>query len=84
MAARQRQHRTVLVSQYDPARARADRDARASSAVNAVNVERRSDIADLTEKVGARGAELPTTLSADESSGGLGVKMSFERIIVCA
>jgi len=46
-----------LVSQYDPARARADRDARASSAVNAVNVERRSDIADLTEKVGARGAD---------------------------
>jgi hypothetical protein len=28
------------------------------------------------------GIPLPTTLSADESSGGLGVKMSFERIIV--
>jgi hypothetical protein len=25
---------------------------------------------------------LPTTLAADESSGGLGVKMTFERVVV--
>jgi hypothetical protein len=37
---------------YDPARARANRDARACSAVYAINVERRSDVADRTDKIG--------------------------------
>src|SRR5262249_42475607 len=46
LAARQRQHRAVLVGQYDPARPRANRDARAGGAVYTINVERRSDIAD--------------------------------------
>src|SRR6266487_1707023 len=57
LAARQRQHRAVLVSQYDPARAGADCNARAGSAVYAIHVERTSDVADLTEKIGRRGAE---------------------------
>jgi hypothetical protein len=29
-----------------------------------------------------RSRHLPTTLAADESSGGLGVRMTFERVIV--
>ena len=41
----------------DPARAWADRNARAGRAVYAIHVERTSDVADLTEKIGRRGAE---------------------------
>src|SRR5271169_868024 len=52
LAARQRQHCAVLVSQYDPAHAWADRNARAGSAVYAIHVGRASDVADLTEKIG--------------------------------
>jgi hypothetical protein len=52
LAARQRQHRAVLVGQYDPARAGTDRNARAGSAVYAIHVERTSDVADLTDKIG--------------------------------
>src|SRR5271169_7082459 len=48
LAARQRQHCAVLVSQYDPAHAWADRNARAGSAVYAIHVGRASDVADLT------------------------------------
>jgi len=39
-------------------------------------IENSSAFASLLGKV------LPTTLAADESSGGLGVKMTFERVIV--
>ena len=39
-------------------------------------VENSSAFASLLGKV------LPTTLAADESSGGLGVRMTFERVIV--
>ncbi len=52
LAARQRQHCAVLVDQDDPARARTNRNACAGSAVHAVNVERRSDVADLADKIG--------------------------------
>ena len=52
LAALQRQHCAVLVSQYDPARAWTDRHARAGSAVYAIHVKRTSDVADLTEKIG--------------------------------
>jgi len=51
LAARQRQHCAVLVGQYDPARARADRDARTGSAVYAINVGRASDVADRADKI---------------------------------
>jgi hypothetical protein len=57
LAARQRQHCAVLVCQYDPARPRANRNARAGGAVYTINVERRSDIADRAYKIGRRGAE---------------------------
>lgn len=57
LAARQGEHRTVLVGQYDPARARTDRDARAGSAVNAINIGRPSDVADGADKIGRGGAE---------------------------
>src|SRR6516165_2177692 len=57
LAARYGQHCAVLVGQYDPAGARANRDARAGSAVYAINVERRSNVANSTDKIGRRGAE---------------------------
>src|SRR5262249_27062211 len=60
------QHRAVLVSQYDRARAGADRDARASSAVDAINIGRPSDVADRTNKIGRCAAKgKPITPSAD-------------------
>src|SRR5262249_7064939 len=66
LVARQAQHRAVLVSQYDRARAGADRDARASSAVDASNIGRPSDVADRTNKIGRCAAEGKTiTHSAD-------------------
>src|SRR6516162_9671405 len=52
LGARYGQHCAVLVGQYDPARARANRDARAGSAIYAINVERRSDVADRADKIG--------------------------------
>src|SRR5215469_1761317 len=52
LAARYGQHCAVLVGQYDHARARANRDARAGSAIYAINVERRSDVADRADKIG--------------------------------
>jgi hypothetical protein len=36
---------------------------------------------DRTVTVAPRRTALPSTLAADESSGGLGVKMTFERVI---
>jgi len=57
LAARQRQHCAVLVGQHDPARASADRDARAGSTVDAVDVGRPSNVADGADKIRRRGAE---------------------------
>jgi hypothetical protein len=48
--------------------------------------ENRARYAEITTmalaSIGTMSRWLPTTLAADESSGGLGVKMSFERVIV--
>jgi hypothetical protein len=52
LAARQPQDRAVLIGQHDRACARADRDARASRAIDAINIGRPSDVADRTDKIG--------------------------------
>src|SRR5215467_1766845 len=57
LAARQRQHRAVLVGQHDRARAPSNRDASASRAIDPINVRWRSDIADGADEIRRRGAK---------------------------
>src|SRR5713101_2702757 len=57
LAARQREHRAVLIGQHDRARAGADRGARAGRAIDAINIRRRSDVADGADEIDRRGAK---------------------------
>ena len=50
LAARQREYRTVLIGQHDRARADADRGADAGRAIDAINIIRRSDVADSAKR----------------------------------
>jgi hypothetical protein len=64
LAARQRLHRAVLVGQYNPARAGADRDARAGRAIDAINIGRSSDVAH-------RGRRNLVWINVTKSDGGM-------------
>src|SRR5262245_44041724 len=57
LAARQRQHRPVLVGQHDRPRAPSNRDASAGRAIDAIHVRWRSDVADGAGEIRRRGAK---------------------------
>src|SRR5262245_17701301 len=66
LAARQREHRAVLIGQHDRARTGADRGARAGRAIDASNIRRASDVADGADEIDRRGAKSKTVAhSAD-------------------
>jgi hypothetical protein len=69
LAARQSQHRAILVGQHDHTSAWAYRGARACRTIDAINVGRPSDVADCANEIGRRGAEGKPQLTPPIASG---------------
>src|SRR5437867_725248 len=60
LAARQREHRAVLIGQHDRARAPSNRGARAGRAIDAIDIRRGSDVAHGADEIGRRRAKRKT------------------------